>query len=382
MTGNLSVMRLAISDLGTGEHRTVAGILSFSAERDRQSVPSEGDILTEPVTRTFTGSVRLRNAREHRALEHLWWWANTVRNAVCEQELGIRAHNRRVFLSHGTDWEPDKEDFARVLDEAQQGKLVGKPQRNALGKQWTEVTRDEREHLILEGFNATQFGRRVVNGIFEDFCRRYGDERTPPPKFRPGWKLRSVCVYDARLAWRDNRQDAVLRVQGLPAVRIRLHRPVPNGARILGTVRIVRRQRGCQGRVPSRYEIRVMVQSQVNKCYAQGERLRGWDPGGRRSLTSDQGDVVQVLARDSTERRRLARRVARRRKGSRGWRKAKAALRVHQERETRAREQHRHKQVQHACRKADIHVVEHKPARCNASEGAQGQEPDEPFAWR
>ena len=37
---------------------------------------------TATVTRTWTGTVRLRNAREHRALEHLWWWANTVRNAL------------------------------------------------------------------------------------------------------------------------------------------------------------------------------------------------------------------------------------------------------------------------------------------------------------
>ena len=197
-----------------------------------------------------------------------------------------------------------------------------------------------------------------MNGIFEDFCRRYSDDRTPPPKLRPGWKLRSVCVYEARLAWRDNRQNAVLRVQGLPAVRVRLHRPLPEGAKILGTVRIVRRQRGCRGQVPSRYEIRIMVETPAPETCTSKERLRGWDPGGRRSLTSDQGDVVQVLPRDRGETRRLARRVARCKRGSRGWRKAKAALRVHQERETRAREQHRHKQVHHACGKAGIHVVD------------------------
>ena len=66
------------------------------------------------VTRTWTGAIRIRNAREHRALEHLWWWANTVRNALCEQALSIREHNRRTFLRHGTDWTPG--DFASVLD--------------------------------------------------------------------------------------------------------------------------------------------------------------------------------------------------------------------------------------------------------------------------
>ena len=33
-------------------------------------------------------------------------------------------------------------------------------------------------------------------------------------------------------------------------------------------------------------------------------------------------------------------------------------LRLHLERETRARDQHRHKQVHHAAMKADVHVVE------------------------
>ena len=45
-------------------------------------------------------------------------------------------------------------------------------------------------------------------------------------------------------------------------------------------------------------------------------------------------------------------------RGSRGWRKAKTMLRLHLERETRARDQHRHKQVHHAAMKADVHVVE------------------------
>ena len=240
------------------------------------------------VTRTWTGTVRLRNARE---LEQLWWWPNTVRNA------------------------PDE-------------------------------------------FDATRFGRRLVGGICDDFTRRYTQPGTPAPSFRPGWKLRSVAVKDARLTWRANRRDAVLRVQGLPALRVRLHRPVPDGAATRGTIRIVRRQRRCRGRVPARYEIRIMVDVPTREPCTEAHRLRGWDPGGRRALTSDAGDVVRVLPRERTATRRLARRILRCKRGSRGWRKAKAALRLHLERETRAREQHRHKQAHHAAAKADVHVVE------------------------
>ena len=101
-----------------------------------------------------------------------------------------------------------------------------------------------------------------------------------------------------------------------------------------------------------------MVDLPARERCADAQRVRGWDPGGRRSLTSDAGDVIQVRTRTKTEVRRLARRVSRCKRGSRGWRKAKAAVRLHLERETRARDQHRHKQVHHAAMKADVHVVE------------------------
>ena len=313
------------------------------------------DQATATVTRTWTGTVRLRNAREHRALEHLWWWANTVRNVLCEQALSIREHNRRVFLRHGTDWTPD--DFASVLESPDE-RVVAHPRRNQLCRQWTEVTREARENSVTEGFDAARFGRRVVTGIFDDFARRYAQPGAPAPAFRPGWKLRSVAVKNARIAWCTNRRDAVLRVQGLPALRVRLHRPVPESATTHGSIRLVRRQRPCRGRVPARYEIRLMVDLPAREPCANAQRVRGWDPGGRRSLTSDAGDVIQVRTRTKTEVRRLARRVSRCKRGSRGWRKAKTMLRLHLERETRARDQHRHKQVHHAAMKADVHVVE------------------------
>ena len=309
------------------------------------------DQATATVTRTWTGTVRLRNAREHRALEHLWWWANTVRNALCEQTLSIREHNRRVFVRHRTDWEPDA--FASVL-EPPDGRVVAHPRRNQLGRQWTEVAREARENSTTDGFDATRFGRRVVTGIFEDFARRYAQPGAPAPRFRAGWKPRSVCIYEARLAWCGNRPDTVLRVQGLPALRVRLHRPVPEGATTRATIRLARRQRRCRGRVPARYEIRLMADLRAREPCANAQRVRGWDPGGRRSLTSDAGEIIQVGTRVRSE----ARRLARCKRGSRGWRKAKTMLRVHLERETRARDQHRHKQVHHAAIKANVHVVE------------------------
>ena len=150
--------------------------------------------------------------------------------------------------------------------------------------------------------------------------------------------------------------DAVLRVQGLSALRVRLHRLVPESATTHGSIRLVRRP--CRGRVPAWYEIRLMVDLPARERCANARRVRGWDPGGCRSLTSDTGDVIQVRTRAKTEHRRISRRISRCKRGSRGYRKAKAALRLHLERETRARDQHRHKQAHHGVAKADVHVVE------------------------
>ena len=119
----------------------------------------------------------------------------------------------------------------------------------------------------------------------------------------------------------------------------------------------MRSRRGCRGRCPTRYEVRLGVEL-ADRPAREARTERGWDPGGRRSLTSDQGDTVVVAKRDATRTRRLRRAVARCRKGSRGYRKAQAKLRCHLADETRAREQHRRKQVAHAARKAELHVVE------------------------
>lgn len=42
------------------------------------------------TTLTLTGALRFRNAREHRALAHLWGWCNELRNALCEQRLSVQ----------------------------------------------------------------------------------------------------------------------------------------------------------------------------------------------------------------------------------------------------------------------------------------------------
>lgn len=237
----------------------------------------------------------------------------SIRNALCEQELSVRADNRRVFLRHGTDWEPDS--FSTALDPPK-GDVVAHARRAALSKQWIEV-RGEAEPG--DGFDPLRYGVRMTGGVFDDYARRYQGE-TPPPSSRPGWGLGSVLVKDARLEWRSE-FDAVLRVQGLPALRVRLHRPVPQGARPRTSRRLVRSRRGCRGAAPTRYEVRLGVDAPERET-REPTTERGWDPGGRRSLTSDRDETIEVETRDRRETKRLRRAVARCTRGSRGYRKA------------------------------------------------------------
>ena len=130
------------------------------------------DQATATVTRTWTGTVRLRNAREHRALEHLWWWAK----APCATPFASRrSPSASTTGARSCATAPTGCPTTSPRSSSPQTSVsLPTPRRNQLCRQWTEVTREARENSTTDGFDATRFGRRVVTGIFEDFARRYG----------------------------------------------------------------------------------------------------------------------------------------------------------------------------------------------------------------
>ena len=209
-----------------------------------------------------------------------------------------------------------------------------------------------------ERLEPATLGRRIVVPAFGDYARRYDKANTPAPRFRPLRKLRSVAIADARIAF-DGHCDLTVKVQGLPRLRARLQQELPVGGRTKTTVRIVRTREGMTGVGPGCYELRITIE--VAKVDAAGRSkaetiITGWDPGGRASLTNDVGETISAGKRKYLV--RMQRACARTKKGSKGRRKAYARTGRVRHNETTARDAHLHKQIAHAVRRADIHVVE------------------------
>ena len=318
-------------------------------------------MVSKTIARTLTARVRPRCTREHRALERLFAAANSVHNALVEQELGIRRVNRNRILRHREGWTPER--FAETWEEAREDPeaLVKHPRKFDLGKQWTDIPAADKAPGHGQGsqrLTGLALGRRLLTGIFSDFCRRYERPGAPPPRFRPVRKLRSVAVCEARVAF-DGHRDLVLRVQGLPALRARLRerRKIDESAKVGTTVRIVREREGLGGCAPGRWTLRLTLTDRV-RTRAEAERtvIAGWDPGGRAALTNDRGDVVTPGKRRYLRRQQRA--CARTRRGSNNRRKAHARLAKKRADETRRRTEHVKKQVAYAVRGADVHAIE------------------------
>lgn len=315
-------------------------------------------------TCTVNAALRLRNAREHRALERLFWSVNQVHNALVEQELGIRRVNRQRILKHPEGWEPEQfvdADWNKASETPEA--LVKRPRKYDLGKQWTSVTAQDLPRIPKhcqgsERLEPATLGRRIVTSVFDDYTRRYERPNVPAPRFRPRRKLRSVAIQEANVSF-DGHRDLTIKIQGTPKLRARLQRTLPAECFAASSSRVVRTRDGMAGVGPARYELRITIETPTMKPAPSGETktvITGWDPGGRAALTNDAGETVNVGKRRYL--RRMQRACARTRKGSKGRRKAYARVGRMQSKETTARNAHRHKQVAHAARKAHLHVVE------------------------
>ena len=263
--------------------------MSTTSNTRESSQPSSG-AGTDMVS-TVIAAVRLRDAREHRGLERLFSTANAVYNVLVEHELGVRRFNERVILSHGTDWLA--EQFCAAADGPPRDRdtIVKYARSYDLGAIWREVRQSAREsEPVGQGSQRVTPGRlasRLVNGIFDDFCRRYSSQHPGAPRYRPEWKLRSIAIKEASVRWRSAR-DGVIRITGLPRLRFRLRQSLPANAKVRRTVRLVRRERGMKGVGPGRYELHFVVERpprERRKRPGSTLVICGWDPGGR--LVSD-----------------------------------------------------------------------------------------------
>ena len=160
-----------------------------------------------------------------------------------------------------------------------------------------------------------------VDDAFQAFFRRVKAGETPGfPRFKPRSRFRTIELYsgaDRFLQVNPDGSRATIRIKGLPTMRLRLHRPLPEGQPLV--IRITR--------TPRRV-VASLVYGHTNPEPATGppERPVGIDAGVARRITLSDGQCVDGRSIDRRKLRRLQRRVARAKRGSSGRRKKVAAL--------------------------------------------------------
>ena len=207
-----------------------------------------------------------------------------------------------------------------------------------------------------------------VDRAFRGFFRRCKAGKTPGfPRFRHARRWRSIELNNASPGMvRRRGRRTVLVVKGLPPIRIRTSRPLPDPA-ALKTVRIVRKP----------------VRTEIHLCYgiaatapapaedAAPSRPVGIDVGVARRLTLSTGEALARRDPDRRRLRRLQRRVARATRHSGSRRKAVQAVGRAWQRIRDADRQALHRVARALCRRFDGFAVEDLDVR-NLTRSANG----------
>ena len=160
-----------------------------------------------------------------------------------------------------------------------------------------------------------------IDAAFQAFFRRVKAGETPGfPRFKPLHRFRTIELYsgDARfLQVNEAGTKATIRIKGLPTMRLRLHRPLPEGQPLI--IRITRTPR----RVVTSL---VYGHNDRDPSADPPERPVGIDAGVARRITLSDGHYVDGRSVDRRRLRCLQRRVARAKRGSSRRRKKVAAL--------------------------------------------------------
>ena len=179
------------------------------------------------------------------------------------------------------------------------------------------------------------------------------------PRFKPASRWRTIDLDDASPGMvRRRGRHTVLAVKGLAPIRLRTSRPLPASA-MLRSVRIVRKP----------------VRTEVHLCYAlpaaAPARPVGIDVGVARRLTLSTGEALARRTPGRRRLRRLQRRIARARHGSRGRRQAVRALGRAWQRLRDADRQALHRLAHALCARFDGFAVEDLDVR-NLTRSARG----------
>jgi len=231
----------------------------------------------------------------------------------------------------------------------------------------------ELTHVLADRPELAAFGTVVSRGTlrrleraFAAFYRRVAAGQTPGfPRYRSVRRFDSVS-YEDRSGWKFDPDTARLHLLGVGQVRVRLHRPIPDGAELCTCV--VRRERVVRRRgrpTRARWTATIALELPAAVPLAPTGRRCGVDVGvcvlaavvddaGRSTLVPNPRPLAAATARLETAQRRLARAQPRSHRRER----ARAAVAAAHAKVTRTRAWHTHQLSHDLVRDYDLIAIE------------------------
>ena len=248
--------------------------------------------------------------------------------------------------------------------------------------------RQVRPDQAVWSFTSQQQTLRRLDKSFQSFFRRVKNGETPGyPRFRAASRFDSVdfrhgdgirLINTGRTRRRGRQTEARLRVQGVGHIRVRLHRPLPEGAK-LGQVSIKRE--GAGHRVRWYVILPVEVPDQV--LPVTGSRV-GIDLGIAHFLTTSAGEHVpnpRHLALAAEELAAAQQALARKKRGSNRRKQAVAKVARLHGTVRRQRLDHAHKAALSLVRSHDVIAHEQLAVRNMVRRAKPVPAPETPGQW-
>ena len=170
---------------------------------------------------------------------------------------------------------------------------------------------------------AVGIGRGVLRRVdraFNAFFRRVKAGQTPGyPRFKPSQRYTCIDIADPTAYMVKHSPDtrkAYIKVKGLPVIELRLKQPLPDSQQ-LKTLRILMQPNGVM--VDLGYQVEREPLPDTGKAI-------GLDLGINNRIALSNGEMVETRLEEGKKERRLRRKVARAKKGSKGRRKKVKAL--------------------------------------------------------
>lgn len=166
----------------------------------------------------------------------------------------------------------------------------------------TLVRQDDPDGLGRLNVAAARGALRRVDRAFKAFFQRCKEGGKPGhPRFRSRKRYTTIEINDVGPSQVQVYESCTLvRINGLPTIRLRPHRPLPRHKP--RTIRIVRRSRGCT--------VDLVYEHTPERLPPTGATV-GIDAGVRKRLTLSTGETIEPEGEDWQQIRRLQRAIAR-----------------------------------------------------------------------